>query len=387
LSALGYWASACVGNTSYWVLIKSTLGAVIPAFGEGNSILAVAVSSVGLWAFHFMVLRGIKEATAINRIVTIAKVIPILVFIVLVAVFFKYDVFAANFWGGVGYEDASVWDQVQSTMLVTVFVFLGIEGASVYSRFAQKREHVGWATLIGFAGVLTLMVLVTMLSYGVLPRAELAALRQPSMGAVLEAAVGAWGAVFVGVGLIVSVLGAYLAWSLMAAEVLFVSAKADDMPKFLKHENAKLVPSNALLVSSLMVQFILIATLFSEDAFTFALKLTSSLSLIPFFLCAAYALKLAWTRETYAPDDRDYTKEFVIAVIATIYTAFLVYAGGLNFFLLSFLVYGPGTVLWIIARSEQGKRLFSTVEWVIFAISLFLAALALYGLIAGWITI
>src|SRR5262245_39774682 len=67
LSAIGYWASASIGNTSYWVLVKSTLGGVIPLFGEGNSLVAVIVSSLGLWAFHAMVLRGIKEATMINR--------------------------------------------------------------------------------------------------------------------------------------------------------------------------------------------------------------------------------------------------------------------------------------------------------------------------------
>ena len=61
-SAFGYWASACVGNVSYWILIKSTLGAVFPALGEGNTVLAVALSSVGIWAFHFLVLRGVKEA-------------------------------------------------------------------------------------------------------------------------------------------------------------------------------------------------------------------------------------------------------------------------------------------------------------------------------------
>src|SRR3954468_15794195 len=42
-SAFGYWASACVGNVTYWVLIKSTLGAYFPAFGEGNTIASVAV--------------------------------------------------------------------------------------------------------------------------------------------------------------------------------------------------------------------------------------------------------------------------------------------------------------------------------------------------------
>ncbi|MFE2626043.1 amino acid permease, partial [Streptomyces caelestis] len=30
-SAFGYWASACVGNVTYWVLIMSTVGAVAPA--------------------------------------------------------------------------------------------------------------------------------------------------------------------------------------------------------------------------------------------------------------------------------------------------------------------------------------------------------------------
>jgi arginine:ornithine antiporter/lysine permease len=45
-SAFGYWASACVGNVTYWVLIKSTLGAVAPGFGEGNTLLAVGVSVI-----------------------------------------------------------------------------------------------------------------------------------------------------------------------------------------------------------------------------------------------------------------------------------------------------------------------------------------------------
>ena len=99
-SAFGYWASACVGNVSYWVLIKSTLGAVFPVLRRRQHDQRGAVSSVGIWAFHFLVLRGTKEAAAINKIVTIAKVIPLLLFLVLVIFAFKPDVFAANLWGG-----------------------------------------------------------------------------------------------------------------------------------------------------------------------------------------------------------------------------------------------------------------------------------------------
>ena len=51
-------------------------------------------------------------------------------------------------------------------------------------------------------------------------------------------------------------------------------AKKQDMPKFLARENANQVPAAALLMSSLMVQLIVVATLFSADAFAFALSLT-----------------------------------------------------------------------------------------------------------------
>ena len=149
-------------------------------------------------------------------------------------------------------------------MLVTVFVFLGIEGASVYSRYAQKRSDVGTATIIGFLGVTALMVLVTMLSYAVLPRAEIAGMRQPSMAAVLEAVVGHWGAVFISVGLIVSVLGAYLAWSLICAEVLFTAAKTDDMPRLFATENDNQVPAAALWLTNIIVQLFVISTYWSR---------------------------------------------------------------------------------------------------------------------------
>ena len=226
-SAFGYWASACVGNASYWILINSTLGALFPALGEGNTIAAVAISTVGIWAFYFMVLRGVKEAAAINKIVTIAKIIPLLVFLFLAIFAFKPDVFANNLWGG---GDAgnygNLFSQVKATMLVTVFVFLGIEGASNYSRFAEKRSDVGKATVMGFLGVLALFASVSILAYGVMPREEIAMLRQPSVAGVLESIVGRWGAIFISVGLVVSVLGAYLAWALMSAEVLSIDQEA-----------------------------------------------------------------------------------------------------------------------------------------------------------------
>ncbi|QDN74433.1 amino acid permease [Streptomyces sp. S1A1-7] len=375
-SAFGYWASACVGNVTYWVLIMSTIGAVAPALGDGDTLLAVALSSVGLWCFFFLIRRGVKEAAAINRIVTVAKVVPILVFVVLALFYLKPRVFAENF-AGADYA-GSLFNQVKGTMLATVFVFLGVEGASVYSRHARRREDVGRATVLGFLSVFAVFASVTIVSYGLLPMSEIAELRQPSMAGVLESAVGTWGKAFVSVGLIVSVLGAYLAWTLMAAEVLFVAAEDEDMPRFLGRSTAADVPVPALLMTTLLTQVVLVVTLFSDDAFSFALDLTSALTLIPFLLAAAFALKTA--RGSPGGD-------LAVAALATLYTAFLLYAAGPKYLLVSFIVYAPATVLFVMARREQGRRLFSPRELVLLLVSIAGAVLGIVALALGWISL
>lgn len=387
LAALGYWVSSCIGNVSYWVLIKSTLGAFFPVFGDGNTVIAIAVASIGIWLFHFMILRGIQQAAFINTVVTIAKIVPIIVFILILFIAFKFDLFRANFWGGKGMPDTSLFEQVRATMLVTVFVFLGIEGASVYSRYAQKRSDVGVATMLGFLGVMCLMVLVTMLPYAALERAEIAGMRQPSMASVLEAVVGPWGAVFVSVGLIVSVLGAYLAWSLICAEVLFTAAKTRDMPKVFSTENSAKVPAAALWLTNIIVQLFVISTYWSRDAFSLMLNLTSAMSLIPYFLVAAYAVMIAKRGETYDTRPQERTRDLIVAGVAAVYTAFMIFAGGMKFLLLSAVIFAPGTALYVWARREQGKTLFTPIEWLIFLIVAVGCVLGIHGLIAGYITI
>jgi arginine:ornithine antiporter/lysine permease len=327
----------------------------------------------------------VKDAAIVNRIVTIAKIVPILVFVLLALFALDGDVFVDNLRGGV--SAGSLFTQVKGTMLVTVFVFLGVEGASVYSRHAKRREDVGRATVLGFLSVFAIFASVTIVSYGILPSSEIAQLRQPSMGGVLEAAVGQWGAVFVSIGLIVSVLGAYLAWTLMAAEVLFVAANDDDMPRFLRRTTTGDVPFAALLMSTILVQVVLVVTYFSEDAFNFALDLTSALSLIPFLLAAAYALKLAVRRETYVERPQGWGRELVVGALAVVYTIFLLVAAGPKFVLVSFIIYAPASFLFVKARREQGRQLFSRPELVILAVSVVGAVAGITALATGWISI
>ncbi|MGF6602103.1 arginine:ornithine antiporter/lysine permease [Paraburkholderia sp. GAS448] len=386
-SAWGYWISAWLGNVGYFVLLFSTAGYFFPVFGEGNTPIAIVCSSVLLWGVHFLVLRGIKEAAFINLVTTVAKIVPLCVFIVLCVFAFSSKTFSADFWGLHNPKLGSVTNQVRNMMLVTVWVFVGIEGASIFSARAEHRTDVGKATVIGFAGVLLILMLVNLLSLGVMTQPELAALKNPSMAGVLERVVGHWGAILVSVGLVISLAGALLSWVLLCAEIIFSAARDHTMPGFLHKENAKGVPANALWLTNGMIQVFLVITLFSKGTYLSLIYLATSMILLPYFWSAAYALLIAVRGETYELASRQRRNDMVIAAIAVIYAIWLLYAGGLKYVLLSALLYAPGVLLFYKAKREIGQPVFTHVEKGIFAAVMIGAVIAAFGLYKGFLTL
>ncbi|MBH3420611.1 arginine-ornithine antiporter [Pseudomonas gessardii] len=386
-SAWGYWISAWLGNVGYFVLLFSTLGYFFPIFGEGNTPAAVIGASVLLWAVHFLVLRGIKEAAFINLVTTVAKVVPLVLFVLIALFAFKLDIFTADIWGVKNPDLGSVMNQVRNMMLVTVWVFIGIEGASIFSSRAEKRSDVGKATVIGFITVLLFLMLVNVLSLGIMTQPELAKLQNPSMAAVLEHVVGHWGAVLISVGLIISLLGALLSWVLLCAEIMFAAAKDHTMPEFLRKENANHVPVNALWLTNAMVQIFLVITLFSASTYLSLIYLATSMILVPYLWSAAYALLLAVRGETYEAALAERKKDLFIGAIALIYAVWLLYAGGTKYLLLSALLYAPGAILFAKAKRELDKPIFTNVEKLIFAAVVIGALVAAYGLYDGFLTL
>jgi arginine:ornithine antiporter/lysine permease len=385
-SAWGYWISAWIGNVGYLVAAFSALAYFYPGFGEGNTVPAIAGASLVLWLVHFMVLRGIQGAAMLNAVVTVAKLLPLVLFIVLVAIAFQWDTFNLDFWGSV--ELGSVLKQVKSTMLVTVWVFIGIEGASVYSARAAKREDVGVATVVGFLICLLLLMGVSLLSLGVSSQAELAALKNPSMAGVLEKVVGTWGAVLIYLGLIVSVGGGFLAWTLLAAESLFTPASGGVMPAWLGRKNTHGVPANAMWLTSALVQVFLLVTLFSKASYLALISLSTAMILVPYLLSAVYGLRVAWQgRINTMATSAGTAKDVPVAALASVFCLWLLYAAGLKYLLLSALLYAPGAIVFVMARREQKKAALTGTERVVLGALIVLAVIAAAMLYRGSLTL
>ncbi len=389
-SAFGYWVSAWVGNVAYLVLLFSTLGYFFPALEGGTTLPAIIGASILLWVVHFLTLRGIQTAAFANVVVTIAKVVPILTFVAIAAVGFKAGLFSADFWGrstaidGVPLGDTM--SQIKSMMLVTVWVFIGIEGAAVYSKRAARRQDVGRATVLGFAGVLALLLLVNLLSYGLMAQAELAGVADPSMAGLLESQVGSWGAGFISIGLVVSLLGALIAWVMLCVEILRLPALEQVMPKALARENSHGAPANALWLTNLCVQAMLLWTLANDSTYLNLILLATSLILLPYLWSAAYQVLLAVRGETYESGNGR-SRDLVIGLIGLAYAVWLVYAGGWEYLLIAALFYLAGTALYIWARREGGLPVFTKPELVVVAVVGLTSVLAVAMMATGNVSV
>ncbi|NIG73811.1 amino acid permease [Klebsiella sp. Ap-873] len=341
-SAWGYWLCAVIANVSYLVIVFSALSFFtdtpeLRLFGDGNTWQSIVGASVLLWMVHWLVLRGVQTAASINLVATLAKLLPLGMFVVLAAIAFKLSTFSLDFTGielGV-----PVWEQVKNTMLITLWVFIGVEGAVVVSARARNKKDVGRATLLAVIAALSVYLLVTLLSIGVVARPELAAMRNPSMAGLMVEMMGPWGEVIIAAGLIVSVCGAYLSWTIMAAEVPLLAATHKAFPKMFARQNKNNAPSASLWLTNISVQVCLVLIWLTGSDYNTLLTIASEMILVPYFLVGAYLLKIA-TRPLHK----------AIGVGACLYGLWLLYASGPMHLLLSVVLYAPGLLVFIYAR-------------------------------------
>lgn len=341
-SAWGYWLCAVIANVSYLVIVFSALSFFtdtpeLRLFGDGNTWQAIVGASALLWIVHFLVLRGVQTAAGINLAATLAKLLPLGAFVALAAFAFRMETFRIDFSGlALG---VPVWEQVKNTMLITLWVFIGVEGAVVVSARARHKRDVGRATLLAVLSALAVYLLVTLLSLGVVPRSELAEMRNPSMAGLMVRLMGSWGEIVIAAGLIVSVCGAYLSWTIMAAEVPFLAATHKAFPRLFARQNSNNAPSSSLWLTNISVQVSLVLIWLTGSDYGTLLTIASEMILVPYLLVGAFLLKIA-TRPLHK----------AVAIGACIYGIWLLYASGPVHLLLSVVLYAPGLLVFLYAR-------------------------------------
>ncbi|EPP37563.1 Arginine/agmatine antiporter [Chlamydia avium] len=381
----GYWLCQIFGNVGYAVMTMDALNYFFPPYFQGgNTIPAILGGSILIWMFNFIVLKGIRQASFINIIGTICKLVPLIIFIIITAFIFKLSIFKTDFWGNTVTKSqpllGSVSSQLKSTMLVTLWAFIGIEGAVVMSGRAKSASDVGKATLLGFLGCLCVYVLLSLLPFGSLPQYQLSRIPNPSTAGILNILVGKWGEVLMNVGLLIAILSSWLSWTMIVAEIPYSAAKNGTFPEVFSIENAYHSPKVSLYITSALMQIVMLLVYFSSNAWNTMLSITGVMVLPAYLASAAFLVKLS--RDKTYPKQSSIKPRTAICtgIIGVLYSIWLIYAGGLDYLLMAIILLALGIPLYIEAgkKNNNAKTFFSKKEIVKITIIALLALLAIF---------
>lgn len=395
--AFGYWISALIGNISFIVICVSALGYFFPALAGGpHSISFILAESLILWLVCAIILYGIDGATRVNAVLSLLQVLALITIIAIGIYYFNPHIFSANLFPPSadptrGFEPPGFFTQLQSTLMVGLFSFIGIEGASLYANRARSKKAPIIATFLGFMVTLILLVSICAFSMALCSRADiLHKVAQPSAVGVVALYINHWGVAIINLSVIISALGAVLSWTLLAAEVLMFASQDKLFSSMLSRLDKQHSPKNAILLSGLTMQLLIILASWAEKSYYLLINLCASVVLFPYLLTCLFLIKKALyshskSRRWYTifiphpphPPQRKLAAQELkeeltsgrrgkftpldnwIAVVAAIFFIIFSVAQGLKYIMLSSIIYSLGIIIYWYSRKTHNKPLFA----------------------------
>ncbi len=357
--AWAYWLCNIFGNVGYAVLLMDAFDYFFPGvFTGGNNIWSIIGGSVVIWGMNWAVLRGVKQAAFLNTIGTVFKLVPIFLFIIIMLVMFRWSFFTTDMFGTQTIKADNIkplgdmMSQIKSTMLVTLWAFIGIEGAVVVSNRAKSQACVGKATLIGFLGCLIVYALLSILPFGRMYQPQLAGLANPSTAPLLSDVVGGWGGWVMNLGVIVALFTSWLAFTIMIAQIPYAAAMDGTFPRIFRSENKNGTPNISLWVTSSAMQLAMILVYFANNAWNTMLSVTAVMILPPYLACTLYLWKICLTKKY--PEGVPVGAKFAwfCGLAGSLYAVWMIYAAGLTYLLMAFVFLVLGIPIFIWARKN-----------------------------------
>ncbi|MGX7163275.1 basic amino acid/polyamine antiporter [Enterococcus massiliensis] len=354
ISGWGYWLTCWLGNVAFATLLMSALGYFFPIFQGGQNKASVILSTVLLWLYAWLVNRGVENASIVNAIVTLCKLIPLAIFAFIALFRFDLTLFLENFSSrnilGPAGLSLPFEHQVMGCVMVMLWVFVGIEGASAVGSRARKKTDVGKATVLGLIGLLVVYMLISLLPYGILTTEELASIQtQPAMGYLFELMVGRWGAILINGGLIVSLIGVWLSWTILPVETMRNMSRDGLLPKSWQKVNQKGAPTFAIVVTTICTNLFLLSLLVTDEAYNFAYTLGTASIFFTWLFLGLYQMKLSYQRKE--------KRQFMIGAAVSLFLLWAIFFVAFKEVLIVSVLYIPGVLFFLYAGKQQELKL------------------------------
>lgn len=338
--AWGYWISAWVGNAAIVSSAVSYLGIFFPQL-KTTPMLGAATGLGIIWLLTWVNTLGIREASWVQRITTILKLLPLLLIPIFGAFYIKLEHFHPF-----NLSDHSTFGAITATAALTLWAFLGIESATVPAAHIRDPEKtIPKATIWGTLIVAFVYIGGSAAILGLIPPEQL----KDSSAPYAEAAAILWGPIgskLVALGAILSSVGALNGWILVQGQIPLAASVDGVFPAYFKKLSTKEVPAQGIILSSVLVSVLLVMNYNKSmvDTFEFMLLLATTCVLIPYLFCALAALHLGISR---GPSGVQIGTTAYIAFLAFAFSLWAIAGAGQEAVYWGFLLLCVGTPLYV----------------------------------------
>lgn len=391
LTAWTHFISNCATNAAFAVLVMNTLNYFFPGtFTGGNNWPAVIGASILTWVMTAITLHGLRSSNILQRIAMVVMLATLVVLIVSMLQHFNWQLFTLDVNADHAIKHVadkplgSLPSQTMATMMVTLWMFSGIEGAVGMADRAESQQKVHQATLIGFFICLAINIFVSLLALGIFSYGQLSHLESPSTAAILSKVwQNSWGRNLIAIALIITVLASWISWLEMITTLPHYAAIHDGtFPRQFGRTNKEGQPVFGIIVATLVIQAIILIAHYDNSAYQRLLIISSATTIPPYLITEAFLFQ-----QTFANQDlgRHHPRNVRwVAGIAFAYTLLMGISAGMKYTAAEMIVCACGLPLYHYARHQQGVAAYSRIEKII-VILLIIMAIGGFDLLFGLI--
>lgn len=305
----------------------------LPEVRVGMILLITALITYFNWI-------GIKNTAKVSNILTIAKLFPLLVFILVGLFFIDFE----NLKGG----PVPSLNDFSAASLLLIFAFGGFEAGLVNSgEIVNPKKNLPFGLITAAAVIAGIYILIQVVSIGTLP--DLASSDKPLADAA-TGFMGWWGGVFITIGAVISILGTLNVQILSGSRLPFALSEEDQLPKIFGKIHPKFAtPYISLLFFSGLVAFVAIFWGFMNSL---AVSVISRLLL--YALVCASLIKL---RKNQPPSDKFFKIQYgnQMAIVGILLTIWLLSGTQAEEIIDTFIWTGAGLVIFMIHSLTKKK--------------------------------
>lgn len=335
----GYWASYWTAIAAIAVAFAGYLTVFAPALNDnpgGQAIVALAL----IWALTLINIRGLKESSFVQLVLTLLKIAPLLVIIAFGAVAGQPENLPRP-----NPQGASLLQAIAATALLTMWAFVGLEAGTIPAGACKDAERtIPRAVVIGTLTVAAIYLAATAAVMLLVPAEVLATSTSPFAEAARG--LGTWGPGLIAAGALLSTAGAANGLIFCAGQLPMAAALDGLAPRIFGFTDRGGAPYAGLVLCAILAS-LLIVTNYSRGligAFTFLIMLSTLGTLVPYLLCAIAELRRSW---------RSARGWAGVALMAGAYAIFAILGAGVEALVWGGVLFASGVPVYYLIRQKN----------------------------------